>query len=114
LTKTLKLSADCCPPEISAESYPLMTKVTLKVIRYFFGEKISVDRCPLKLVLHLVQNVISSGNKKKVLIKKIVCRRNKIFPKTAHKRNGTIDFVMEQYYFVMEQYIFRNGTIFIS
>ncbi len=32
LTKTLKLSADCCPPEISAESYPLTTNVALKVI----------------------------------------------------------------------------------
>ena len=37
---------------LSTEKYPLTTKVTLKVIRYFFGKKISVDRCLLKLVLH--------------------------------------------------------------
>jgi hypothetical protein len=39
------------PAEISAEKYPLTTKVTLKVIRKFFVEKISVDCCPLKLVV---------------------------------------------------------------
>ncbi len=38
--------------EISAESYPLTKKVTLKVI----GEKISVDRCLLKLVLHFIRS----------------------------------------------------------